>query len=205
MLLVFFFSFFLFHSFNRWIGRCNCIQFFFLYIFDSFQTVRHFDIYIKKKIQHTEFVANIKFAHTNINLISCECLTISLSLYKFFFSLLIIFVCLVGSNFARFTYTINREWEKQRVSHALNVYTTHMQYAQIHSRSEPQLRRLHTIETVVDCFYRVYICFCYFFSSSSFFNLCNRNSYSNPTMVWRMFYYIIDVMVSVQVSPVTRI
>lgn len=37
------------------------------------------------------------------------------------------------------------------------------------------------------------------------FNLCNRNSCSSETMVWRMFYYIIIVVVSVQVSPVARI
>lgn len=37
------------------------------------------------------------------------------------------------------------------------------------------------------------------------FNLCNRNSCSSKTMVWRMFYYIIIVVVSVQVSPVARI
>lgn len=84
---------------------------------------------------------------------------------------------------------------------------THMHYERIHSRylnrNYVACIRSKLLWSIFIEFINLFLLFILFFPS--FFNLCNRNSYSNATMVWRMFYYIIDVMVSMQVSPVARI
>lgn len=173
------------------------------------RTIRRFDTYIQLYIQnkdltHTKFVLRVSVCtHKQKRYLMHACLTIflflPLILPLFFFAISVcLCVCVLVAIFPSFNTNrpINRAWVNEWNS-PHTYANTHTFMVPNHNHNKPAYDQNITVQHF--CIY-VYV-LCYF----AVIYATEIRVRMRSDGVWRMFYYIIDVMVSVQVSPVTRI